>query len=116
MFRTNAYPTMAIDGTGRVYLAWAERGVTATPQNDARIVISTSSNGRSWTTPKPVANEVDASGSPVNGHQLMPSLTFGGGRLVLVYYDLREDASGQFTQFIDDRTPSLRPTSAIPST
>ena len=28
-FRTNAYPTMTIDGSGRVYLAWAERGFAA---------------------------------------------------------------------------------------
>ena len=98
MFRTNAYPSMAIDGTGRIYLAWAERGFTTSPQNDARIVMTTSSNGRDWTAPQPVSNKVD-----VNGHQLMPSLTFGGGRLVLVYYDLREDTSGQFTQFIDDK-------------
>ena len=26
LFRTNAYPTMAIDGDGRVYVAWSERG------------------------------------------------------------------------------------------
>ena len=97
MFRTNAYPSMAIDGTGRIYLAWAERGFTTSPQNDARIVVTTSSNGRDWTQPKAVSHEGQ------NGHQLMPSLTFGGGRLVLVYYDLREDISGQFTQFIDDK-------------
>jgi len=97
MFRTNAYPSMALDGTGRIYLAWAERGFTSSPQNDARIVIATSSNGRDWTQPKPVSEEGQS------GHQLMPSMTFGGGRLVLVYYDLREDISGQFTQFIDDK-------------
>ncbi len=98
MFRTNAYPSVAIDGTGRIYLAWAERGFTTSPQDDARIVITTSPDGRTWTAPTPVASTGE------NGHQLMPSLTFGGGRLVLVYYDLREDISGQFTQLIDDRS------------
>ena len=97
MFRTNAYPTMAIDGRGRIYLAWAERGFTSSPGNEARIVMSTSTNGRNWTAPQAVANE-----GPV-GHQIMPSLTFGGGRLVLVYYDLREDVSGLFTKVIDDK-------------
>jgi hypothetical protein len=100
-FRTNAYPSMTIDGDGRVYVAWAERGydpLTPRPDGDARIVVSTSLNGKTWTTPVPVAVE----GWP--GHQLMPTLTFAGGRLVLVYYDLREDVSGLFTTFIDDTT------------
>jgi len=120
MFRTNAYPTMAIDGSGRIYLAWAERGFTSSPGNEARIVMSTSSTGRNWTTPRAVANE-----SPV-GHQIMPSLTYGGGRLALVYYDLREDVSGTFTKVIDDKraiqlankrhTMDLRASVALPGT
>ncbi len=97
MFRTNAYPTMAIDGGGRIYLAWSERGFTSNPADDARVVMATSNDGRSWTAPRPVADE------GYFGHQIMPSLTFGGGRLVLVYYDLREDVSGQFTLQIDDK-------------
>ena len=42
-FRTNAFPTLAIDGTGRAYLAWSARGYA--PQNpdpaagDGRVVI-----------------------------------------------------------------------------
>ena len=28
-FRTNAYPTMATDGTGRIYMAWTQRGFVA---------------------------------------------------------------------------------------
>ncbi len=98
MFRTNAYPTMAIDGNGRVYLAWSERGVASSQSTDARILISTSQNGRSWTTPQAIADEGQL------GHQIMPSLVFGGGRLVLVYYDLRETYAGQYTLQIDDRS------------
>ncbi len=99
MFRTNTYPTMAVDGTGRVYLAWTERGLASGPEaDDARILISTSTNGHSWTAPVKAAEDGQL------GHQFMPSLVFGGGRLVLVYYDMREDVSGQFTNFIDDRT------------
>ena len=44
-FRTNAYPAMTVDGTGRVYIAWAERGSPPTPKRsgdgDARIASST---------------------------------------------------------------------------
>ena len=34
----------------------------------------------------------------------MPSLTFAGGKLLLVYYDLREDVAGFSSKFIDDKT------------
>jgi len=112
-FRTNAYPSLAIDGTGRLYMAWTERGFATLPPGtvlnggnvtgdvrvgDARIVISTSTDGVNWSNPVAAADE----GHP--GHQLMPTLTFGGGKLVLVYYDLREDVSQTFRQFVDDRS------------
>ncbi|MEW5981887.1 MAG: right-handed parallel beta-helix repeat-containing protein [Acidobacteriota bacterium] len=99
-FRTNMYATMTVDGTGRVYLAWAERGFGQirpdSVYGDARIVMVTSTDGRSWSQPVAVANENQA------GHQIMPSLSFGGGKLVLVYYDLRDDISLSFGPWIDD--------------
>ncbi len=103
-FRTNGYPTMAVDDTGRVYVAWTERGFsTLRPDpadGDAKIVMSTSPNGRDWTPPR-AATEVSAP-----GHQFMPSLTFAGRRLLLVYYDLREDASQVFSRFADESSRS----------
>ena len=98
-FRTNGFQTMAIDQTGRVYVAWSERGhglerpdpVTG----DARIVVSTSSNGSTWTVPRPVQREG-------LGHQVMPALTYHAGRLRLLYYDLREDVSQLFSRFVDE--------------
>ena len=62
-FRTNAYPTMAIDGSGRVYVAWSQRGVG--PGGDARIMASMSSDGVNWTAPGVVDR------SPERGHQIM---------------------------------------------
>jgi hypothetical protein len=101
-FRTNAYPTIAIDEHGRVYVAWSARGYApgnSDPvEGDARIVISTSVGGAAWTMPRAVDN------FPGAGHQIMPVLTYGGGRLQLVYYDLREDISGFFERFIDELT------------
>jgi hypothetical protein len=83
-FRTNSFPTMAVDGTGNIYIAWAQRGVG--PSGDARIVVTSSANGgNSWSTP----TAVDP--SPLRGHQIMPALTFAAGKLMMIFYDLRED-------------------------
>ena len=105
-FRTNGYPTMTIDGNGRVYVAWAERGYStvrpSTVDGDAKIVMSSSSNGIGWTAPRAVSEASEP------GHQFMPSLTFAGGKLMLIYYDLRDDKSRSFSAFADD-------TSAHPS-
>ena len=54
-FRTNAYPTMAVDGTGRVYIAWAERGFAAAPQRPSTATRASSSttttDGVTFTAP-----------------------------------------------------------------
>jgi hypothetical protein len=106
-FRTNGYPTMTIDGSGRVYVAWSERGFstlpgrTSTVDGDAKIVMSTSSNGIGWTTAVAVAEASQP------GHQFMPSLAFAGGKLMLLFYDLRDDVSQSFSAFADDT--SARP-------
>ena len=123
-FRTNSYPSITVDGNGEVYIAWSQRGVG--PGGDARIVISTSPNGQSWSAP------VAADNQPNRGHQFMPAITFADGQLMLVYYDLRDDntftlydplgedvfsesqttpedpLSLVFSQFVDD-TPTVPP-------
>ncbi|HET9667035.1 MAG TPA: FG-GAP-like repeat-containing protein, partial [Desertimonas sp.] len=99
-FRTNAYPTMAYDAAGRVYLAWSSRGFAAQRPDpsfgDARVVMSTSTNGTTWAMPTAVDNAAEP------GHQVMPALTFAQGKLQLVYYDLREDVSQLFGQYVDE--------------
>ena len=97
-FRTNAYPAMAADGSGRIYLAWTQRGFSAPDGRfgqGARIVISTTRDGRTFTAPSPV----DDTGA---GHQLMPSMAFAGGKLMLVFYDLRETRADTFNASISD--------------
>jgi Putative Ig domain len=79
-FRTEGFPSMAIDQSGRVYIAWSQRD----PSGNARIAISTSSDGVTWTQPA----FVDP--APV-GQQFMPSITFTAGKLMVLYYDSRED-------------------------
>jgi uncharacterized protein YjbI with pentapeptide repeats len=99
-FRTNAYPTMAVDESGRVYLAWSTRGL-AVPNGDAasgdsRIVVATSNDGNTWTTPQPIDQPA------VPGHQMFPALTYNAGKLVMVYNDYRADASGVFEPYVVD--------------
>ncbi len=100
-FRTNSYPTMAVDSLDRVYVAWSQRMGTADAR--AQIVISASLLGNSWRTPTPIDN------SGV-GHQIMPSLTFAGGKVMAVWYDQRDDYSGRFTKYIDDLSGQPRHT------
>jgi hypothetical protein len=108
-FRTNAYPTMAVDNQGRVYLAWTERGFAGLNNSqtlgDARVVMATSLDGVSWRDPQMVEDPVGATSTgvgPLPGHQLMPSLAFAGGKLTLAFYDLREDTSAEFGPWVDE--------------
>ncbi len=98
-FRTNAFPALAVDGSGRAYLAWSQRGLATGGQ--ARIAMSTSTDGLSWSPPFAVDNgALNDRGLPVldtvsntltQGHQFMPQMTLTGGKLMLAYYDQRED-------------------------
>ena len=99
-FRTNAFPSMAFDAAGRAYLAWSARGYAAQRPDpafgDARIVMSTSTTGITWSMPVAVDNV------PEPGHQIMPALAFAQGKLQLVYYALHEDVSQLFGQYVDE--------------
>jgi hypothetical protein len=101
-FRSNAYPAMAVDANGRVYIAVSQRQ----SDGDARIVMTVSADGVNWPNqPVPVDNGyvyaddgTAFSNLSGRGHQVMPSLAFSAGQLTLVYYDLREDHTiGSFT-------------------
>ncbi|MFZ3211258.1 MAG: putative Ig domain-containing protein [Terriglobales bacterium] len=105
-FRTNAYPALAADTTARTYLAWTQRQA----DGDARIVLQVGLLGvsppPSFSAPALVDNGYvyDDYGNPLTnlsgrGHQVMPSLTFNAGKLMMIYYDLRQDHTiGQFTE------------------
>ena len=107
-FRTTAYPTLAVvpaeadaraaGQPGRVYVAWSARGFAVPRGNqtagDARIVMSSSIGGVTWSTPQPTDIYEGA------GHQIMPALAFAGGKIALAYYDLRDDAATDFDDLV----------------
>ncbi|MGI8783778.1 MAG: Ig-like domain repeat protein [Acidobacteriota bacterium] len=74
-FRTNAFPTTAVDPEGRVHVAWQERVDSAGlphANGNPRIVVTTSGNGGATWTPRRAADF-----GPNSGPQVMPSLTVG---------------------------------------
>ena len=83
MFRSNGYPTSCIGTDGIYRVAWAQRWPT--PVDDSRIVISTSSDGATWSTPAVVDPY------PGRGHQFMPSIACTADRATIVWYDQRND-------------------------
>jgi MBG domain len=109
-FRTNSYPSMAIDGSSRVYVAWSERGFAgavgrqSAVDGDARIRVATTLDGATFSAPVTVEDPTDGpTGPALPGHQLMPSMAFSGGKLLLVFYDLRETRAGVFGPFVSDQ-------------
>ena len=107
-FRTNTYPAMAVDKSGRVYVAWTQRQANG----DAKIMMAVSADGVTWSgtgTPVDLGQVTDDQGNtftnlsnPARGHQIMPTIAFNAGKLTLVYYDLRQDhTTGIFTPLPD---------------
>jgi len=90
-FRSNSYPTMSVDGSGAVHIAWAQR--MGGPTAQSRIFMKTSPDGIVWGTPAQPIEMMDDLGQALEGNQFMPSLTFAAGRLLLAWYDQRETLS-----------------------
>src|SRR6266478_55948 len=95
-FRSNGYPGLTVDNAGRIYVAWSQRD----SNGDGRIMMTVSNQVGSW--PASNIKKIDSSavpddyGSPFGnlsdrGSQLMPTLSFNAGKLILTYYDLRQD-------------------------
>jgi len=114
-FRTTAYPALAVGDSGitlipgPLYLAWSQRGIG--PNGEARIMMlavpgnaSITSSGFKPPTPFPLDNGAvtnDLGGTfpaLTAGHQVMPSMIANQGKLMVLYYDLRQDHTiGEFT-------------------
>jgi hypothetical protein len=90
-FRSLDVPSIAVDGTGRVWVAFSMRfnGPTAGTYG-SRIMVTTLPKGSTtWTTPY-VADKT-APTSSTYGHQFMPSLNFAYGKMMLAWFDSRRD-------------------------
>lgn len=95
-FRTDSFPAMAVDETGRVYLVWQARvGPPASvpaAEKDARIVLSTSTDGgATWSTPTEVDPIPNLPYHYGRGHQFMPSIAIVAGKVMVGYFDSRDD-------------------------
>ena len=87
-FRTNAFPTMAVDNAHRVYIAWTQRLYEDGP---ARIFFTSALDGIGWPEQERIHDEVIATEDyNAEGHQFMPSMTFAAGKLLIAWYDSRE--------------------------
>jgi hypothetical protein len=118
-FRTTAYPALAVADSGipfipgPVYLAWSQHG--AGPNGEARIMMLAIPGNAGFTSggfrpPTPFAidngaitNDVGSTFLGLNaGHQMMPAMTFNQGKLMVLYYDLRQDHTiGEFAPSVD---------------
>ncbi len=116
-FRSNGYPAMTVDAQGKVYVAWSQRDANG----DGKIMMGVSPNGKFFQAGSvaqvdvgPVTDDNGTSFSNLSGRgsQLMPSLGFAGGKLTLVYYDLRQDhTTGTFVPAPD---PACDPLITLP--
>lgn len=108
-FRTSSVPAIAVDNTGRVYVAWSSRLSPAPSATaDARIVVATSRDGVNWTQPA-VVDPIVGGTSNGRGHQMMPALSFSGGMLALLYYTQQDDQTIRIFGFSNGLYPELAP-------
>ncbi|MGD8536341.1 MAG: sialidase family protein, partial [Candidatus Aminicenantes bacterium] len=85
-FRTSALPALAVDHNGTIYVAWSER--LQDSDGESRIMIKTSTDGINWSEAEPI-------NAPENkAHQIMPSLTYAAGKLMMTWYDTRKSVGG----------------------
>jgi hypothetical protein len=96
-FRTNAYPSLAVDAADHVYVAWPQRG--AGLGGDARIMVATGTpNAIPRNNPIQWGAAIIVDPWSGRGHQIMPAAAFSAGKLTVAWYDLRnDDLLGDFT-------------------
>ncbi len=95
-FRTNAYPSLAVDASGRLYVAWAQRGPSSNSATggDARIQVISGKpvyGGGNQLNSMQFAGPVTVDPYQGRGHQIMPAMAFASGKLTVAWYDFRDD-------------------------
>ena len=93
-FRTRAMPSIVHDGNA-FHVFWSTRGYAPSP-DDARIVVSSSRDGNTWSAPVAVSPYAG------RGHQIIPQVAVAGGRLQVDWIDTRNNEPGSFARNIAD--------------
>src|SRR5262249_23605981 len=88
--RTKSVPVLAADYTGRFYLAFASRHPSDCLTGPSQIMMTSSTDGVTWTPPNPV-DPVDATKTPP-AHQFQPAIAVGGQTVQVAWVDFRNDA------------------------
>ena len=117
-FRTSAFPAIAVDHNGLVYVAWSQLGVgEGTLAEVPRIVIRTTKDGKKWSDPTPIDKYPKLTDEyQGRGHQIMPSLTYAGGKLIATWYDTRNSPSNVLPEISGElQTMDVRAAQANPS-
>jgi hypothetical protein len=122
-FRTNSYPTIAVDFNGRIYVAWTER---ISELGDARIVITSLARndwGNTWPPAQPVEvpfeitttsieNPRIADETPIPGYQFMPTMLYSpaANKLLIAWFDTRFSARryDEFRELRDDAWDTIQ--------
>ena len=95
-FRTLSMPSMVHDGNA-FHVFWSARGFSSSSPDDARIVVSSSRDGRNWSSTPQVIAPLDA-----RGHQIVPQVAAAGGRIQVNWIDTRNNEARAFGRFIND--------------
>ncbi|MEM1436613.1 MAG: SdrD B-like domain-containing protein, partial [Pseudomonadota bacterium] len=107
-FRTNAFPTLVADDTGRFYAFWSQRGFAQSDLGgpdcalgQSRLVYSLFDEGWSFEGVLDDAPELI-------GHQVMPHAARSGDRIMVAYWDSR-NSEGLFDPFLIDSEDPANP-------
>ena len=94
-FRTRSMPSIVHDGSA-FHVFWSARGFVSATPDDARIVVSSSRDGRTWSNPSLVSAYTG------RGHQIIPQAAVAGGRIQVDWIDTRNNESISFGRYIAD--------------
>ena len=90
-FRTLDVPSIAVDGSSRVWIAYSQRvnGPTSGTYGSRIMVTTLPAGSKTWSTPY-IADKLSPTLSAY-GHQFMPALSFAFGKMMLAWFDSRND-------------------------
>jgi hypothetical protein len=87
--RTDSLPSASVDGSGRIYVAWQDCRFSPDCAND-RIVVSSSTNGLSWTAPRAATALGAGSDAFLPGLAADPRTSGARTRLAVLYHSMPE--------------------------